>query len=33
MYLSGKYAYIVFDKETKLFLKLNKKIRKYIESE
>lgn len=33
MYVSGKYAYIVFDKETKLFLKLNKKIRKYIESE
>jgi len=33
MYISGKYAYIIFDKESKLFLQLNKKIRKYIENE
>jgi len=33
MYIKGKYAYIVFDKESRLFLQLNKKIRKYIESE
>lgn len=33
MYVSGKYGYIVFDKESRLFLKLNKEIRKYIEGE
>lgn len=33
MYVSGKYAYIIFDKESRLFLQLNEKIRKYIESE
>jgi len=33
MYITGKYAYIIFDKESRLFLQLNKKIRKYIESE
>ena len=33
MYITGKYVYIIFDKESRLFLELNKKIRKYIESE
>jgi len=33
MYISEKYNYLVFDKQSTLFFILDKKIRKYIESE
>ena len=33
MYISEKYGYLVFDKESTLFFILDKKIRKYMESE